>query len=325
MLTIVMYHYVRDLPNTRYPEIKGLLTSRFDGQLDYIQKHYEVLDIGGVIRALREGTGLPSNGCLLTFDDGLSDHYETVFPRLTARGISGSFYPSVTSALDHVVLAAHKIHFILASGASPELLRAAIFEELATYRGRVELPSGTELLTRNAIAQRFDGPDVIFVKRMLQMALPEWIRNEITARLFARFVSEDEATFARGLYMTVEQMRGMVAADMLIGGHGDRHNWLGTLEAKEQEADIVRTRSFLAQIYGAPPVDWVECYPYGSYNEVTIGLLAKHRAALALTINTGIEPDLSRPFELKRIDTNDLPCNGNAEPAEWTVRAAQAS
>ena len=32
-LTVIMYHYVRDLPNTNYPEIKGLLINDFKGIL----------------------------------------------------------------------------------------------------------------------------------------------------------------------------------------------------------------------------------------------------------------------------------------------------
>ena len=33
-LTIVMYHYVRDLKNSRYPDIKGLDVSLFKEQID---------------------------------------------------------------------------------------------------------------------------------------------------------------------------------------------------------------------------------------------------------------------------------------------------
>ena len=39
--TIIAYHYVRDLSDTDYPEIKGLLTSEFEGQLDYLSKYYK--------------------------------------------------------------------------------------------------------------------------------------------------------------------------------------------------------------------------------------------------------------------------------------------
>ena len=81
-LTIVMYHYVRDLPRTRYPRIKGRTIEEFEGQLDYIQQHYTVTTTRAVVEASRGGRPLPPNACLLTFDDGFLDHYTTVFPRL---------------------------------------------------------------------------------------------------------------------------------------------------------------------------------------------------------------------------------------------------
>ena len=57
-LTTVMYHYVRDLPNTKYPAIKGLLLDEFDlteiqssGELDEVAEgdlEDEVVVITGV-------------------------------------------------------------------------------------------------------------------------------------------------------------------------------------------------------------------------------------------------------------------------------------
>ena len=39
MLTIVMYHYVRDLRRSRFPGIKGLSLDAFEGQLEYLDHH----------------------------------------------------------------------------------------------------------------------------------------------------------------------------------------------------------------------------------------------------------------------------------------------
>jgi len=56
-LTVVMYHYVRDLKHSRYPDIKGLDVSLFKDQIAYIKRHYtpvtmqeviDAFDLGGV-------------------------------------------------------------------------------------------------------------------------------------------------------------------------------------------------------------------------------------------------------------------------------------
>ena len=123
MLTVVMYHDVRPLPRTRYPEIRGLQTEKFEGQLDYILKHYTVCCLRQVIAAARGEEPLPHNACVLTFDDGLIDHYLTVFPRLEERGIVGGFFPSGRAVQEHRVLDVHKIHFVLASTRDTESWR----------------------------------------------------------------------------------------------------------------------------------------------------------------------------------------------------------
>jgi peptidoglycan/xylan/chitin deacetylase (PgdA/CDA1 family) len=315
-----MYHYVRDLPNTPYPRIAGLLTSRFEGQLDYIERHYRVVGAEDVVHAVRGDASLPPNACHLTFDDGFVDHYETVLPRLAARGLRASFYPPAAAVLEHKVLDVHKIHFLLA--AEPEITRikGALLEALAKLRDQHALPSDGELYAHHARAGRFDGPDVIFVKRLLQVGLPEEVRRSVTDELFSRFVTDDEPGFAKGLYLSLPQLREMLAQGMSVGGHGYTHAWLGALSRTEQELEIRLTRAFLEQIHGAPPRHWVMCYPHGSHNPDTLELLRDNSCEVGLTTRVGLS-DLERPLELARLDTNDLPCAGAEPPCEWTRRA----
>ena len=63
-LTIVMYHFVRELPLTRFPAIKGLLTSRFAGQLDYLARHYQFVTVEQCLAALRGESPLPERAAL---------------------------------------------------------------------------------------------------------------------------------------------------------------------------------------------------------------------------------------------------------------------
>ena len=94
-LTIVMYHYVRELPLTRYPNIKGLKTTQFKAQLDYLRTHYVFVTRAQCLAALHGGPPLPTNAVVLTFDDGYLDHYTDVFPLLNQYGIEGWFFPPV--------------------------------------------------------------------------------------------------------------------------------------------------------------------------------------------------------------------------------------
>ena len=75
----------------------------------------------------------------------------------------------------------------------------------------------------------------------------------------------------------------------------------------KEEKDIKQSLNFLEDV-GAPTNNWVMCYPYGAYNDTTLSLLKKYDASVALTTEvrvTNLKAD--NPFELPRLDTNDLP------------------
>ena len=323
MLTIIMYHYVRDLPRTRYPEIKGLLTEKFEGQLDYILKHYTVCSVGRIISSMRGEDELPLNPCILTFDDGFIDHYVTVFPRLDARGIVGSFYPPARAIEENRLTNTHKIHFVLASTADYRKLVEDTFELIRPYRANYDIPDDENLYETHATCSRDgDPPQVVFIKR-IQRALPEEVRADVVDSLFVRHVSDSEETLAKELYMDMTQLRCMARHGMEIGGHGYSHTWLEILARGEQDKEIHRTVDFLTKIYGHKPANWVMDYPYGSYNDVTIDLLNHAGCALGLTTQADLVSELSKPMELSRLDTNDLPFSGDADICEWTIKAQQ--
>ena len=243
-LIIVMYHYVRDLANSRYPRLKALTTERFIGQLDYLQRHYQVCSTREVIAAARGEQRLPENACLLTFDDGFRDHHATVLPLLAARGLTGSFYPPARAMLEHRMLGVHKIQFILASAPDHHDLVESVLALLRPFRANHELPSDLELFARMGLASRYDPPETMFIKNALQRGLPVEARTRITDSLFARHVSMDEAGFAGELYLDVPQLRHMLSQGMEIGGHGFNHDWLNALSPEAQAADLAVRGTF---------------------------------------------------------------------------------
>src|SRR5579871_528279 len=196
MLAILMYHYVRDLARTRYPRINGLRTGDFESQLDYICGHYSVCSFADIRAALRGDQELPRNACVLTFDDGLVDHYETVFPRLEKRRLTAGFFPSARPIEERCVLDVHKIQFLIASVADYDSLLAEILRLLAQYRDEFAVASDDELRNELGAPNRFDRAEVAFIKRLLQWGLPQPIRSNITAQLFRKYVTGDEAAFS---------------------------------------------------------------------------------------------------------------------------------
>ena len=317
-----MYHYVRDLANSRYPGIKGCDVNEFREQIQYIKKNYNPVTVEEVIEASKNGSQLPEHAILLTFDDGYADHFNYVLPILYHEHIQGAFYAPVKAITEHTVLDVNKIHFILA--ATPKDKMNDLIGRLQTYVNRYkkeyQLDSFDNYYKQYAQSNRFDTSEVIFVKRMLQVALPEDLRKHISSEIFEDVIGMDEAMFSRELYMTMDQIKCMVDSGMHIGSHGFDHYWLGSLTREKQENEIEKSVEFINSI-GADVNNWTICYPYGSYNSDTISVLKQHGCRMGFTCEQKVA-DLSlyssdSLYKVPRLDVNDLPKKSDAQVNEW--------
>lgn len=306
-LTIVMYHYVRDLERSRFPMIKGRRISEFKTQLDYIAAHYNVVSADQVIGAVRGLETLPPDALWLTFDDGYIDHYTNVLPHLYERGWQGTFFPPSKAITAGELLDVNRIQFVLASVSSPNLIVDAIRSFLNEHSHRRGVSCFDEYWKAYAHPDRYDSADVIFAKRLLQHALPAAVRTELADALFSRFVTKDHRAFAAELYMSPDQLRTMIGIGQYVGSHGARHDWLDKLSPVQQAQDIDASLEFLRSL-GAPADNWIMCYPYGAYNDTLLDVLQLRGCACAVTTKVAIADfAVDKALELPRMDTNDLP------------------
>jgi peptidoglycan/xylan/chitin deacetylase (PgdA/CDA1 family) len=285
MLTIVMYHYVRDSAPVHARTVAELVA-----QLDFVAQSHEVLRVADVAARSR-----PENGCLLTFDDGLREHLETGAPALEARGLTGCFCVPAQPVLERRILDVQKTQWLLGTvsdhGAlGAELLELARVEDEAAFR------------ERNTPPHRYDLPETVFVKRALQDGLPEDRRRAVLDRLFREHVTEDERAFADDLYLTLDECRELVRRGHDVIGHGYEHRRLGLLDEAAQRDEIERSREFVDEVGGT----WALCYAYGSRNETTLRLLEESGCLLGLTTEPRNATQDDSLLELPRIDTNDL-------------------
>ena len=60
-LTIVMYHYVRPIRESEFPDIKGLELEGFNRQLDFLEQNYSIVTTEQVIAAVTKDKKLPKH------------------------------------------------------------------------------------------------------------------------------------------------------------------------------------------------------------------------------------------------------------------------
>ena len=278
-----MYHYVRDAARVHARTVREL-----ERQLDHVVANYECIGVDELAQRR-----WPEHGCVLTFDDGLVEHLETVAPALERRGLRGVFCPPGRPVVERVPLDVQKTQFLLASARDHRALGDRVL---------AAADDPERLWAANTPPHRFDPPETVFVKRALQEGLPEPRRREVLDTLFREHVTEDERAFADALYLSVDGCRELVRRGHDVIGHGWEHRRLAFLDERAQRAELERTQEFVADVGGT----WALCYPYGSRDGTTLALLRDLGCSAGLTT----EPRRATPdddvLELPRLDTNDL-------------------
>lgn len=305
-LYISMYHYTRDLVHSRYPKIKGMDCTVFRRQLEFMKHHFHIVTMEQVMDVVEGKSELPENALLLTLDDGYSDNFTYAFPILEEFGVQGSFFIPGKTFAEHQLLDVNKLHYILAC-ANIHGLVEDVKREMDFYRGGVfDYAPTDELFHQYAVANRFDGKETVFVKRMLQTVLPERLRNIISSNLFEKYVDVTEEQLVYELYMTEEQIRCMKKHGMFIGIHGYDHYWLGNLPPDQMREDISRALDVMDEFIDRKR--WVMNYPYGNFNNDVLDFIAEKGACIGLTTEVRVaEIGRDPALKLPRLDCNDFP------------------
>jgi peptidoglycan/xylan/chitin deacetylase (PgdA/CDA1 family) len=302
-LWVVTYHYVRDLPRTAFPRIRGRLVSELEQQVLWLGERCEMATLRSALEFLAGRYQPTRDLCLLTFDDGLKDHYQHVLPILAARSIQGIFFLSTACIEHHRVLPVHKNHFLLAKLDFDEY-RSAFLDHLAVFS--TQTPDSADA-ARAQQAYPWDSPDVAAFKFFLNYRLSEELRVRVLDELFVYFLG-DESAFSQELYLSWNEARTMQEQGMIIGGHSNNHTVLSNLTPTGLKADLATCASVLRRRLRRQDL-WPFCYPYGhsySFDAATIRRLRSLDFVCAFTtVPRPIQPgdDL---FTLPRIDTNDV-------------------
>jgi peptidoglycan/xylan/chitin deacetylase (PgdA/CDA1 family) len=302
-LIAVMYHYIRDFPRTRFPRLNGLTIDAFRDQLDVLSDRFELATLESGLAFLAGRYQPDRDLCLLTFDDGLKEHFATVTPMLAERGIHGLFFISTACLEEGRVPAVHKNHFLMAA-IDFEEYRRAVLDELRL------ISPGTSIdvdPAKVSATYRWDAPDVAAFKYLLNFCVTESVREQILDRLFEKFLGA-ETKFASELYVSWNEARLMQDAGMVIGGHSHRHTALALLDDAECTRDL-ETCTNLVHRYLKPQLHWPFSFPYGKrqhYREFSVHELRRLGYCCSFTSEVGPNDQSADVFALQRIDPKDL-------------------
>jgi peptidoglycan/xylan/chitin deacetylase (PgdA/CDA1 family) len=301
-LHVIAYHYVRDASRSLTPAagLHAMPADDFRKQVSELQACYEMATLESASAFLRGQYEPRRDLCLLTFDDGLRDHFDEVFPALRARRIQGVFF-LITSCLDGQLSAVHQSHFLMASLGLGEYQQRVLKALTELDHDLITVDPGTARAT-----YRWDTEEAAQFKYLLNFVLTEDIKELILGNLFTEILGDPDE-FARRLYLDWSEAAAMQADQMIAGGHTHSHRPLGRLSAAEQRLELSMCTTMLRQRLRRQ-AEWPFSFPYGkldSFDEHTLQLLNEFGYDCAFTTVPGDNSPGADRFKLRRIDPKE--------------------
>lgn len=252
----IMYHYVREVQND-LPHFKYLHIEDFRKQLDYFSREFGFVTKKDFLDSFE--TKKPKNGVILTFDDGLKDHYQYVLPELVKRNLWGIFYVPYKTYEREKLFGPHRVHMLLGAFGGIKVLEQLknvvakdmlLFEHVKefrtlTYKGFDDDHSSTE------------------VKRVLNFYIDERYRETAIDALMKIFF-KDELSMVKNFYLDQKDIMKIHKAGMIIGAHTVNHPVMSKLNREQQEKEILPCFEFIESITGKNVIR-TYCHPYGGF------------------------------------------------------------
>ena len=261
-MKVIMYHYVRN-SSSDFPELYYLHKEDFIRQLDYFANEYGFVSREEFSDALK--TGIAPKGVVLTFDDGLREHYNEVFPVLLQKGLWGAFYISTAPYKTRKLLDVHRIHVLLGRYGGQMLLseiRPLLKESDFSFEQR-------DSFREASYEGQNSDQDTTEFKRIMNYYLEDSVCHEVLDHLMGNLMP-NERTLVEDFYLDREEIKKMVEAGMVVGSHTSTHPVMSKLSLTQQGEQIRESFNWLTSFCDFQERSY--CHPYGrkgTFNEDT--------------------------------------------------------
>ena len=286
MIKALMYHDIRNYSDSKYIErykLKSFMTAdQFKKQLRYLINNYNIINTSDIPKYLESN----EKNAILTFDDGLLDHYH-VAKILSDFYVKGTFLLPAQAIRDRIVLRTHKIQFILSLINEKELSQRIISE----YDDKT-------LWDKYSVSKWKDNwwsPEMVFVTNVLRYIDD----GTVTNKLFNDIVTKDEIGFCNEFYLSEKHINEMIDMGHEIGGHGFTSHIYPLL--LDQEEDVKLTLQYLKKFIKG---DISYSYPNGKYNETTLQVLKDYNCKYVYTTEKADIDKNGSLLEIPRYDAS---------------------
>ncbi len=225
----ILLPYYHTISNETLQHVEGLYpaptVARFEDDLDFILQNFEPVSLQELFEIIQTGNQPRKKVFHLTFDDGLREVYDFVFPILKSRGISA------TTFLNPDFVDNKDLSFRFKGSILAERMKGGGYSSDVQERAR-KIVSATQISWREALKVPYKNRELL---------------DDVAALLDINF--HDYAERYRP-YMAASEISEMADAGFTFGGHSLDHPFYRELSVDEQLEQTVTSVNFVQSVFG---------------------------------------------------------------------------
>ena len=277
-VAILMYHRIGPKKDKWYA-VEPLGTEKFEKQMEYFCRNYEILTLDGLAQYIEQDKALPKKAVAITFDDGYKDNYLYAYPILTKHRMPATIFLTTGHIGTGELFWFDKVGYAIHHANTDQLE----LDELGAYALQSEFDKAC---ARIRIAERLN-------------KLPEEKKNLLTQKLLNLCQANIPANLGQEHILSWDEVREMHNKGISFGAHSVTHPILTNLPLQQARTEIMQSKKDIEEKLGQAVTTFA--YPYGNYNAKIIALLREIGFTCAVTTEAKLISPSANPYKLGRI------------------------
>jgi len=281
-----------------FPKILGTSKEVFEENIQMLKKNYTMINTNDIIKLMHDDQNVnySKTGMLITFDDGLSDHYEAA-KILTENNINAIFFVPTCIIDEKLPGNPTIIHYCLA--------KYGITKFIEEYR--ISLKKFDIVDNQFQISFKKGEDDqwniIRKIKTIFKYTLHHDIARKILIDIYKNTLLKDYPDAFELMHLTEQKIKKMIQMGHSIGVHTHTHISVGPskLSKSEQYIELLKPKIILEEKFKTPVYSF--SYPFGEHVDcLTHDELPEYlkKYKLIFTVDEILNTEHTSPYELGR-------------------------
>ena len=297
------YHYLRlNKQSDPFPRILGTNIDEFQNHLSMLQKNYQLISLEDASNLSYGGISFHKKnlGILITFDDGLADHY-TAAKILSELNISAIFFIPTCILEEKLPANPTIIHYTIAVFGIEKFLKE-FRESLVNNKLDSKLFDLQYSKSKDNL-----GETISRIKSTFKYKLGYYDSRKILLDIYKNLFSSEYKNMLSTIHLTESQIREMLEMGHHVGTHTYSHISVAATELNSDDfiKEIISPKNYLEQKFNTKVNSF--SYPFGGKNDcLSSSELIKKTSEynLAFTVEEILNTRNTSPYQLGRYQIN---------------------